>query len=173
MNSQTRGVAGWLLATMASLLAILGALAWSTSAGNYFAGAVITLVAMERRRSKIVTAAMIRVTDEKGSVRGLVAWDGEGIQLGVRADTVNNSSVAYSVLWQRSPSVAFTFKPAVSIASGKVFDAVPAIGVYGQVQSQLRSYSVEFSYENASSTPALRVTERKDSKALVRSIPLQ
>ena len=122
MNSQTRDITGWLLAATATLLAILGAMTWSNPAGKFFAGAVVTLVAIERRRSKTVTAALIRVTDEKGEVRGLVAWDGEGIQVGVRADSVNNSAVAYPILWQKNPSVAFTFKPAISMASGKVFE---------------------------------------------------
>ena len=173
MNSQTRDITGWLLAATATLLAILGAMTWSNPAGKFFAGAVVTLVAIERRRSKTVTAALIRVTDEKGEVRGLVAWDGEGIQVGVRADSVNNSAVAYPILWQKNPSVAFTFKPAISMASGKVFETVPAIGLYGEVQSQFRSYSVEFSYENASNTPALRVAERTNAGTLVRSIPLR
>ena len=173
MNSEAHDISGWLLAATASGLAILGAMAWSHPAGKFFAGAIVTLVAIERRRAKIVTAAMIRVTDEKGEVRGLVAWNGEGIQVGVRADSVSNSAMAHSVLWQNRESVAFTFRPAVSIASGRVFETVPAIGLYGQVQSQSRSYSVEFSYEHATNKPALRVAERTDIGTVIRSIPLQ
>ena len=170
MNSKSRDIPGWLLAMTAVLLSILGAMAWSDPAAKFFVGAVITLVVIERRRSKTVTAALIRVTDEQGEVRGLIAWDGEGIQLGVRTDPAHNAAVAYPVLWQQRPSVAFTFRPSISMALGKVVETVPAIGLYGDVQSHRMSYSLEFSYENESKKPLLRVSERTSEATIHRSV---
>lgn len=85
------------------------------SVGRSIGLALITLVVIERRRSKVVTASLIRVVDEAGGLRGLAAWDGQGIQIAVHAGALNNSAAGYPVLWQKGPSASFSFTPAATI----------------------------------------------------------
>ena len=97
MNSEKVDLLGWMLSAGAVFLAIFGAIKSGGDTALMFAGALLLLVAIERRRAKIITAALIRIVDENGAVRGLVGWDGEGIQIGVRAEPINNVSFAYPI----------------------------------------------------------------------------
>ena len=171
MHSGKVDLAGWLLAAVAALLAVYVAFAIRGAVGLAIGAALITLVVIERRRSKVVTASLIRVVDEAGGIRGLVAWDGEGVQIGIRAEALNNGAVAYGVLWQKEPSVSFSFRPATTVAGGAT-NHTPAIGVSSLVENRWRSYAVEFSYESIKMEPSLLVAERKDDATIVRRIPL-
>lgn len=171
MHSEKTDFAGWLLAAIAVALAAYIAVALGNSVGVAIAFALITLVAIERRRSKVITASLIRVADEAGGIRGLVAWDGEGIQIGVRASTLNNGAAGYRVLWQKEPNVSFSFGPATKIVGG-VVEHTPAIGVFGVMGNQWRTYAMEFSYESVKMEPALCITERGTEATVVRHIHL-
>lgn len=171
MHSEKTDITGWLLAAIVVTLAAYVAVALGSSVGVAIALALITLVAIERRRSKVITASLIRVADEAGGVRGLVAWDGEGIQIGVLASTLSNRAAGYRVLWQKEASVSFSFRPATTITGG-VIEHAPAIGVFGVMGSQWPTYAMEFSYDSAKMEPALCVTERGVDATVVHHIRL-
>lgn len=171
MHSEKTDLVGWLLAAIVISLAAYVAVALGGSVGATIALALFTLVAIERRRSKVITASLIRVADETGCIRGLVAWDGEGIQIGVRASTLSNGAAGYGALWQNEPSISFSFRPATTIAGG-VVEHTPAIDVSGVMGNQWRTYAMEFSYESIKTEPALRVTERGADATIVRHVRL-
>ena len=169
MNSTTTDLTGWLLAAIAASLAAYAGVALGDSIGAAISLALIALVVIERRRSKVITASLIRIADEAGGIRGLIAWDGEGIQIGVRSSTIGNNAAGYGVLWQKEPSVSFSFRPTTTVANG-VEEHTPAIGVSCLSGSQWRSYAMEFSYEPIRLEPALYVSERKSDAIVTRHI---
>ena len=171
MHSETTDLTGWLLAAIAASLAAYVGVALGGPIGAAISLALITLVAIERRRSKVITTSLIRIADEAGGIRGLIAWDGEGIQIGVRSSTLGNSAAGYGVLWQKEPSVSFSFRPTRTVANG-VEEHTPAIGVNCLLGSQWRSYAMEFSYESIKLEPALYVSERKSDAIIIRHIRL-
>ena len=173
MNSEKIDIVGWLLTIGAVFLAISGAVKSGSNAVLMLAGSILLLIAIERRGAKIVTAALIRIVDEKGACRGLIGWDGEGVQIGVRAESLNNVSVASPILWQSTPSVAFSFRYSHAITSdGDLVERAPAITVSGEMQREWRSYSLNFSYNVTADKPDLAVTQRTKECTLCRSIPL-
>ncbi|HMA72025.1 MAG TPA: hypothetical protein VKP67_11135 [Xanthobacteraceae bacterium] len=110
MNSETPDFFGWIVPVAATLLAIYSAIKSTGDSSLMLAAAVVLLAWVERRRAKIVTAGLIRIVDEKGGLRGLVGWNGEGIQIGVRSAPLDNLAWGYACLWKKAPSVAFTFQ---------------------------------------------------------------
>ena len=171
MHSEKTDLVGWLLAAIPVSLAAYVAVTLGGSVGVAIALALTTLVVIERRRSKVITASLVRVVDEAGGIRGLVAWDGEGIQIGVRASILSNSAAGYCVLWQKEPSVSFSFRPATTVAGG-IVEHTPAIGISGVMGNKWRSYAMEFSYESIKTEPDLCVTERGADATIVRRIRL-
>jgi hypothetical protein len=161
MNSEKFDVLGWLLMVGAASLAISAAMRSGSNTTWVFAGSILLLIAIERRRAKIVTAALIRIVDEKGACWGLIGWDGEGVQIGVRAEPLNNVSVAYPILWQKAPSVAFSFMYSHAItSSGELVERSPTITVSGEMQKEWRSYSMKFSYNVAADKPDIAIDQR-------------
>ena len=66
MNSETPDFFGWIVPVAATLLAIYSAIKSTGDSSLMLAAAVVLLAWVERRRTKIVTAALIRIVDEKG-----------------------------------------------------------------------------------------------------------
>jgi hypothetical protein len=170
MNSETRDYLGWICSVAAGLFAAYGAVKSADVSSTLLAAAVVLLVIVERRRAKIVTAALIRLVDEKGGIRGLVGCSGTGIQIGVRASDLMNNAISYYTLWQNTPHVAFTFKCSEAFAGGKLYERCPSVELYGLMPGGWRSYSLNFSYKEAA--PALSVSEHIQDGVLHRSIPL-
>jgi len=173
VNSEKRDYLGWILSVVATLFAIYGAVKSGGDSSVLFAAAVVLLVIIERRPAKVVTASLIRIADEKGAIRGLVGWGGGGIQVGIRAAEIYNKAVSYSILWQTTPSVAFTLRCSEQgTASGEIIERSPSIVVSGQMARDWRSYSLNFSYKEDTSEPAISVCEHRKDGVLYRSIPL-
>jgi hypothetical protein len=123
MHSETSDYLGWILPTAVALLAVYAAIKSGNDSSFLFAASVILLALVEKRRAKIITAPLIRIVDEKGAIRGLIGWTGQGLQVGVRAEPLNNSAIAYASLWQKTPNVAFTFGYSLSVTgSGQRFE---------------------------------------------------
>lgn len=170
MNSETRDYVGWIISLAAALCAIYGAMKSADASSMLFALAVVLLVILERRPAKIVTAALIRIADERGSIRGLVGYNGTGIQIGVGGAPLYNGACSYYTLWQNTPHVAFTFKCSEAFAGEKLYERCPSVELYGLMPGGWRSYSLNFSYKEAA--PALSVSEHIEDGVLHRSIPL-
>lgn len=154
---------GWILPITAALLAIIGAFKSGSAASFYLAGALVLLVIYDKIPAKIITTSLIRVVDVKGAVRGLIGWNGVGIQVAVRTEPVWNSAIAWPLLWQDSPSVAFTFGCCKSNTSKGSHDRCPSIGMYGLMAKQSRYYSMNFSYDNEADKPDVHIgVERKE-----------
>ena len=172
MNSKTTDLTGWLLSAATMLLAAYAGIALGGRIGAAIALALITLVTIERRHSKVITASLIRVADSSGDIRGLIAWNGEGIQISVRSDTLNNNAVGYGSLWQKEPSVSFTFRPMKTMANGSE-DHTPTMEVSGLMAGEWRTYAMEFSYKSMKLEPTMYVSERKSDGVFIQNIHLQ
>jgi hypothetical protein len=173
MNSEKHDLLGWLLAAGAALLAVSAVMKAGEGATSLLAWSLLLIIVNERRRAKVVTAALIRVVDEKGACRGLIGWDGQGIQVGVRTDSLNNLVCAYPVLWQKVPSVVFSFRHTHSeTSSGELIERSPTIGVAGEIQKEWRSYEMQFSYNVAAAKPDVAIAQHSEDHILCRSIPL-
>ena len=153
MNEKKVDYLGWILLMTAALLAIIGAFQSGSAISFYFAGAIVLLVVYEKIPTKIVTASLYRVADEKGGIRGLIAFDGVGVQIGIRSDSLNNSAVAWPILWQESPSVGFSFGVKSTVTSKGTHDRAPSLGLSGFMAKQSRRYSIDFSYDDQADRP--------------------
>jgi hypothetical protein len=163
MDSNKLDLLGWILPVAAAFLAIYGAIKSGSDSSYLFAASVVLLILIEKRRAKIITAALIRIVDEKGALRGLVGWTGGDIQVGVRAEPIYNVAVASATLWGKTPNVSFTFGYSQrGTASGEIFERAPSIHVAGKMARQWRSYSLDFSFEEATNAPALSVGEHRE-----------
>lgn len=165
-------IVGWFLAIVVVALATFIAFKLDSQVGAAIAIALLALVAIEKRRSKVISASLIQISDEKGGIRGLIGYDGSGVQLGVRTDPLDNGAVAYSLLWQEKPNVAFSFQAAMTASSSGVIDVAPEIWVRGQMQYEMRSFSMQFGYDTAAKKPAIHVKERVKEGTLVRDIQI-
>ena len=132
--------------------------------------AFIVLVAMEKRRNKVISASLIQISDEQGGIRGLIGYDGSGIQIGVRTDPIFNSATGYQVLWQYKPNVAFSCQAATSTSTSGVIDVAPEVWVRGQMQYEMRSYSLVFGYDIKANKPAINVNENLKESVVSRAI---
>ena len=145
MNSKTLDLLGWVLPILSVLLAI-GAAAHFGEEMLMLAGAILLLAITERRRAKVITVSLIRFVDEKGTLRGLAGWNGEGIQISVRTDPVYNMSSAYSELWVNGSNVSFTFNGNYRIITElKKEVSVPTIEASNVSEGERRHYSLRFS----------------------------
>lgn len=172
MNSETKDYLGWIIPVVAILLAVYSATETADRFSLSIAASVILVALNERRRTKILTAAMVRVVDEKGSVRGLIGYADEGVQIGVIAEPLYNGAIAYAGLWQKIPSASFTFKSTASATSHEHIERSPTLSVAGEMAQQFRSYSINFSYATANNEPSLTVEEYHKDGVLVRHITL-
>lgn len=172
MTSKTIDLTGWLLAAATVMLAAYIGIALGGRIGSAIASALVILVTIERRRSKVITASLIRIADSAGNIRGLIAWNGEGIQIGVRSDALHNNAVGCSTLWQKEPSVSFTFRPTKTIANGSE-DHTPTMGVSGLMAGKWRTYAMEFSYKSMKLEPTMYVSEQKSDGIFIQHIHLQ
>jgi hypothetical protein len=166
MNSEKRDFLAWALLIGAAMSALSAAIISKNIGVTLLSCAIILLVIADRRRAKVLSVGLLRIVDERGDTRGLIGWDGEGVQLGLRTSPISNSAIAYPVLWQKEQSVAFSFKCAKSFTSafGDPIEQRPAIGLCGEMDNQWRTYGVEFSYSEGK--PDIWVSQSHDEGVL-------
>lgn len=161
MNSKTLDLLGWALPALAVLMAV-GAASHFGDEALLLASAVLLFAIADRRRAKIVTTSLVRFVDEKGTLRGLAGWNGEGIQISVRTDPVYNVSIAHPVLWQSGPNVSFTFTGNHRlITESKKEISVPTMEISNGFEEEKHSYSLKFSYDRNDNKPSIEVIQVK------------
>jgi hypothetical protein len=92
----------------------------------------------------------------------LIGLAGEGIQVGLRTDNLDNAAVVWGQLWQKQPSVSFTFGGAkVGPSLSELYD-VPKLTISGEMeQKSKKSYSMRFSYNLDCEQPNIVINDGK------------
>src|SRR6266849_5285433 len=107
MNSKRVDYLGWILPLAAAILSLYAATNAVENPATLFAVAIVLLVIADRRRTKTITAALVRIAAPNGTLKGLIGCADGGIQIGVRAGGYDGS-LQWMTLWHDAPNVAFT-----------------------------------------------------------------
>jgi hypothetical protein len=135
---------GWVLAGVATGLTLKALLQTHEQATVLIAWAVLIIVIIERRPTKVVTAKTLRIVDSERAVRGLIGHVGDGIQIGVRAEPLNNMAISPGLLWNGVPSVSFNFRYQQSYAGGRLIANRASLHATGNEEGIYKTYAAVF-----------------------------
>ena len=136
---------------------------------EFVAAAIVLAVIADKRKTKIVTASLFKVCAEDGGVVGIIGCGGEGLQIGVRADSRGTRDLN---LWGNVPHVSFTFGGRTSVSGGKPYECAPALTVRGNMAREWTAYTGHFSYERSTSKPRVTIAESRDGLSVHRDIAI-